>query len=214
VPASTRYWAWLENDWRQPTRGWVEYNWGGDSAGGTSRRVAAGITLKPSTSLEFSLRPSYSWNYDDAQWVENADTDGDGQDDRYVYGELDSKTLDLTTRANIIFSPRLSLEIYAQPFVTAGEYTGFKELVTPDSYRFAPVGEPDDNPDFRRRSLRSNVVLRWEYLPGSTVFLVWSQNRGDSSSRPRLRALHNLGSSLSDAGTNVLFLKATYWANP
>jgi hypothetical protein len=159
------------------------------------------------------LRPSYRWNHDDAQWITNVDDDGDGSVDHHVYGELDSKTLDLTTRANIIFNPRLSLEVYLQPFVTAGDYEGFKELAEPDSYEFSAYPEPDSNPDFRRRSLRSNIVLRWEYRPGSTLFLVWSQSRSDRTDRPRLRPLSNLREVFADDGTNVLFVKATYWSS-
>jgi hypothetical protein len=213
TPASDDFWIAVENDWRQPTSGWVNFRWGSDSAGGASRRIGGGLTLKPSTSLEVRLRPSYRWNHDDAQWITNVDDDGDGSVDHHIYGELDSKTLDLTTRANIIFNPRLSLEVYLQPFVTAGDYEGFKELAEPDSYEFSAYPEPDSNPDFRRRSLRSNIVLRWEYRPGSTLFLVWSQSRSDRTDRPRLRPLSNLREVFADDGTNVLFVKATYWSS-
>ena len=211
TPASDRFWIWAENDWRQPYNGWVEYNWGSDSAGGSTRRLGGGLTLKPMAYLEVRLHPSYSWNHDDAQWIENVERDGA---DHYLYGELDSETLDLTTRANIIFNPRLSLEIYVQPFVTVGDYENFRELAPPDTYPITPFDQPADNPDFRRRSLRSNIVLRWEYRLGSTLFLVWSQDRSDSSDAPRLRPLSNLGSSFGDSGTNVLFVKTTYWLSP
>jgi len=214
TPASNNYWASIENDWRQPYSYWINFNWGSDSAGGTQRRLRGGVSLKPSSWLEVNLRPSYSWNFDNAQWIKNIDSDGSGSVDSYIYGQLESKTLDLTTRANIIFNPHLSLEIYLQPFVTAGDYKNLKELAAPGTYRFTSWLAPIDNPDFRRRSLRSNVVLRWEYRPGSTLFLVWSQNRSDSSDDARLRPLHNLGDSFADDGTNVLFLKTTFWSNP
>ena len=65
--------------------------------------------------------------------------------------------------------------------------------------------------DFRIRSLRSNVVLRWEYRPGSTIFLVWNQNRFNIASDPRFRALHDLGGIFSDDMQNVLLVKANYY---
>ncbi len=213
IPASNQYWVSLSNDWRQPTSGSVNFSWGSNHAGSTNRRLKGNLTLKPASSLEVSVSPSYSWNHDDAQWVGNVDDNNDGAADHYVYGELESKTFDLTTRVNIIFNPRLSLEAYAQSFVTAGDFEGFKELAEPGTYLFTPFATPSNNPDFRRRSLRSNVVLRWEYRLGSAFFLVWSQNRSDRSEIPDLRAFHNLGSSFGDAGTNVLFVKATYWLN-
>jgi len=214
TPASGDYWVSAETDWRQPTSVWANLDWGSDRAGSTRRRLGAGVAFKPVAYLEVRLGPSYSWNHADAQWIDNVDDNGDGTPDHFVYGRLESKTLDLTTRASIILNPRLSLEAYVQPFVTAGEYDGFKELAAPDTYRFTPYGEPDESPDFRRRSLRSNIVLRWEYRPGSTLFLVWSQDRSDASSDPRLRPLRNLGDSFADAGTNVLFVKASYWFSP
>ncbi|MBT7595419.1 MAG: carbohydrate binding family 9 domain-containing protein [Gemmatimonadetes bacterium] len=213
TPASDSYWVSVESDWRAPTSGWVNFSWSTDSAGSSTRSLRGGLTLRPSTSLEVRLRPSYSWNHADAQWISNVDDDEDGATDHYIYGELGSKTLDFTTRANIILSPRLSLEANVQPFVTVGDFKHFKELAQANSYQFTQVTEPESNPDFRRRSLRSNLVLRWEYRPGSTLFLVWSQNRGDRSGRPRLRPLSNLGNTFSDAGTNVLFVKATYWSS-
>ncbi|MBT6147061.1 MAG: carbohydrate binding family 9 domain-containing protein [Gemmatimonadetes bacterium] len=213
TPASDSYWASVGSDGRLRTSGWVDVNWGSDAVGGKSRSLSGELTLKPGANLEVRFRPRYSWNHDDAQWVRNADEDDDGTTDHHIYGELDSKSLDLTTRADLIFSPRLSLELYLQPFVASGDFSNYKRLADPGSYRFVAHEEPDSDHDFRRRSLRSNVVLRWEYHPGSTLFLVWSQDRSDSSDRPRLRGLTNLGRSFADAGTNVLFVKATYWSS-
>ncbi len=137
----------------------------------------------------------------------------DGSGTGVIYGEMDSKTLDLTARADILFSPTLSLELYMQPFLTVGDFDNFKELARADSYEFTPYADPGLNPDFRRRSLRSNVVLRWEYRLGSTLFLVWSQSRSDSSTHPRLRPASNIGSSFTDSGTNVFLVKLNYWSN-
>jgi len=105
------------------------------------------------------------------------DDDGDGKDDHFVFGELTNNTLDFTTRANVIFTPTLSLQLYMQSFVTVGEYRNFKELARPESYEFIPYPHIDFNPDFHNRSLRSNVVLRHfgqRYLKTLPVRLTFS----------------------------------------
>ncbi|NKB69923.1 MAG: hypothetical protein GKR89_22855 [Candidatus Latescibacteria bacterium] len=210
-PASSEYEIIVESDDRGALSGWAWFEWGSDNAGSTWRGTGAGLTLRPTPRLEIGLRPRYEWNLNRAQWLENADTDGDGEDDRFLYGQLDSKTLDLTTRASFLFNRDLSLEFYIQPFISTGDYSAFKELARPNSYDFTPAQGPQDNPDFRRRSLQSNLVLRWEYRPGSTLFLVWSQARDAESVRPRFRPLADVGNSFADAGTDIILVKYTYW---
>jgi hypothetical protein len=201
----------IESDDRFMVSGFVEYEWERSSAGSKHREMAAGIQVRPTSNIEISVRPRISWNFSDAQWVENFDSDGDGDGDQYVYGKFDSRTLDLTTRASVLFSRDLSLELYLQPFITTGNYDQFKELARLASYSFLPHAGPEDDPNFRNRSLQSNVVLRWEYRPGSTFFLVWSQFRDDETERPRFKPLSNLGKSFTDKGTNIFLMKFNYW---
>ena len=152
----------------------------------------------------------------DAQWVDLVEENINGRvQNHYIYGELESRTLDFTTRADISFTPTLSLQFYLQPFVTIGDYTHFKELVEPKSYRFRSYSLDEDR-DFHRRSLRSNAVLRWEFQPGSTLFLVWSQSREAALDSVReadleFRPLHRLGSSFTDEGENIFLIKCRYW---
>ena len=210
-PARNGYEIELESDNRFMVSGWAEYEWENDSVGSTRREVSAGIKVRPASNIEISLRPRYSWAFEDAQWVANLDTDADGQDDRFIYGELNNRTLDLTTRANILFNRDLSLELYLQPFISSGEYANFKELTRARSYAFAAHEGPEDNPDFRRRSLQSNIVLRWEFKPGSTLFVVWSQFRDDEIDLGDFRPGHNLRQSFVDEGTNIFLVKFNYW---
>ena len=111
----------------------------------------------------------------------------------------------------MIFSRDLSLELYLQPFLAVGTYKHFKELARPSSYMFTPYAELDYNPDFRHRSLQSNMVLRWEYRPGSTLFLVWSQANSAFSSDPSFLPLKNIGESFLDDGSDIFFIKVNYW---
>ncbi len=159
----------------------------------------------------FTYGPRYRWSFADAQWIENRDEDGDGTDDRFVYGEMRSKILDLTARVNVLFSRDLSLEFYLQPFLSVGDYDGFKELAGPGSYEFVSHPGPEESPDFRRRSLQSNLVLRWEYRPGSTVYVVWSQFRDDESEHARFNPRNDVARAFVDDGTNVFLVKFNYW---
>jgi hypothetical protein len=113
------------------------------------------------------------------------------------------------------FAPGLSLELYLQPFIAIGDFGAFKELTAAQSYDFSPY-VLNENRDFHRRSLKSNLVLRWEFSPGSALFVVWSQSRSARLDDPtaedlEFRPLSRIGSSFSDAGDHVLLVKASYW---
>lgn len=210
-PASLYAWIRVTGDNRQPVSGDFRFNWERDQPGSTWRSVSLLVEMRPSTRLELSLQPRYTWNDDDAQWVANVDDNGDGIQDHFVYGELASQVFEVTGRCNWVFTRDLTLQLYLQPFVAAGDYENFKELARPESYAFAPYAGLSSNPDFRRRSLRSNLVLRWEYRPGSTLFLVWSQSRQASAQEPALQPWSNLRQSFADEGENILLVKLNYW---
>ncbi len=157
---------------------------------------------------------------------------------RYVFADLNQTTLSASVRLNWIFTPRLSLEVYAQPLLSSGSYTGFKELARPRSYEFTgypdptPTSDPDrivvdpdgsggpataqeiDDPNFSLGSLRGNAVLRWEFSPGSTLFLVWTQNRSDSETIGSFRAARALGRLFDADADNIFLVKVSYWWNP
>ena len=182
----------------------------------SEKEVSLRLKIRPVSNIELSIGPMYRYRVDDAQWVELVEENVNGHTKKhYVYGELTSQTLDFTTRANISFTPTLSLQFYVQPFITIGDYANFKELVEPRSYQFKPY-PLKRNPDFHMRSLRGNTVLRWEFRPGSTLFLVWSQSRAieledvgavDLEFRP----FHRLRSSFTDEGKNIFLIKCRYW---
>lgn len=175
------------------------------------RGLNFGVEFRPLTNVWLLMEPSYRRNVIYAQWIGRFEEDSV----RYVYGELDNKTLDFTTRARFSFTPGLSLEFFIQPFITIGDYENFKELVAEKTYDFKPYSL-NENRDYHRRSLKSNVVLRWEFRPGSTLFLVWSQSRSSSLEEVTLedlefRPFDRLISSFSDDGSNVFLVKLNYW---
>jgi hypothetical protein len=157
---------------------------------------------------------------------------------RYVFAPLRQNVFSLATRLNYYFTPSLSLQLYAEPFVASGEYGIPAAFAAPRGYRFDRYGaagstyarEPSTgaitldadgagpspeiavpNPEFLIRSIRSNLVLRWEYRPGSTLFLVWNQSRLGFEDRPRFRLFRNLGRIFEDDMQNVLLVKANYY---
>jgi hypothetical protein len=126
----------------------------------------------------------------------------------------------MDVRLNYTATPDLTFEFYGEPFVTRGTYSNFREVsATPDarSYdaRFVPFDPPTDaSRAFRFRQLRTNAVLRWEYRPGSTVFLVWSHGRQASSdSRSDIPWQREFSDLLDLHPDNTFLIKFAYWLN-
>jgi hypothetical protein len=170
-------------------------------------------------------------------------TDFAGQ--RYLFADLEQRTVGFDTRLNVTMSPGLTLELYAQPFISSVHHSRFKEFVAPRSIQKRVYGEdfgtatastnasgqvtgytldPDGagaepaftiaNPDFNLRSLRGNMVLRWEYRPGSTLFLVWTRQGSDFSPFVSDFSLGRDTDAMFGAPTdNVFLVKMTYWLN-
>jgi hypothetical protein len=202
--------------------------------------VNAYVEWKPMQQLSLRLSPALDRNLTSAQYVSAFEdpTASATFGQRYVFAALDQTTVSASVRLNWIFSPKLSLEVYAQPLVSSGEYTDFKELAQPKRFDFnrygqgastfdeaTGVADPDGpdgaaaplaigNPDFTFASLRGNAVLRWEYLPGSTLFLVWTQSRQDNEEIGDFRAGHSLGRVFTAKADNILMVKLSYWWNP
>ena len=162
-----------------------------------------------------------------------------GRADRYVLGRVDQKTLGIGIRLNYSITNNMSIQYYGQPFVSAGRYSRFKRITDPRADRYGDrfemfsdgqlayddgdeayrvdedldgaVDYSFDDPDFNFRQLRSNLVLRWEYTPGSTLFLVWQQQR----SRPGATGEFSAGQDLNDLfdtyPSNIFLLKFNYW---
>jgi hypothetical protein len=113
-------------------------------------------------------------------------------------------------------TPNLSLQVYAEPFVSAGDYTNYKELIdgrNDDYYaRYQPYAYSGDA-DFNVRSFRTTNVLRWEYKPGSTLFVVWQQNKSDYEPYGDFRWGRDFRETFAAPSHNTFLVKFTYWLN-
>jgi hypothetical protein len=199
----------------------------------------AALEWKPGARVSLRIEPQVDRSRTSAQYVDSFDdamaaaTFGH----RYVFADLYQTTVSASVRLNWIFTPRLSLEVYTQPLLSSGHYTGYKELARPRSYEFngypdpTPTADPDrivldpdgtgpaaaqeiDDPNFSLASLRGNAVLRWEYSPGSTLYLVWTQNRSDTETIGTFRTGRALDRLFGAPADNIFMVKVSYWWNP
>ncbi len=207
-----------------------------DVTGAHGLSAGGSVRWRPPGSFSMELEGRGSWNIEDRQYLTQ---EAVADSTYYVLAGLDRREISLTLRADLALTPRLSIEVYAQPFLSAGRYDGFKfaadpkapeyagrfDLLAPDQIDRPGDGEdigidvegdgtPDftiGEPDFRIVSLRTNVVLRWEFRPGSTFFFVWQMNRRGEEDTGDLNASGALYDALEAPGVNVLAVKLAYW---
>ncbi len=235
-PGSYSYWLWIGTDQRKKlnlvlsphgNRGLESYS--------TSGGFDIVLNYKPVNALSISLAPSFSHNKNKMQYV---NTGSIGNDDRYIVGEINQTTARLSLRMTYMITPNLSVQAWGQPFGTTGKYSNFKYITDAKAAEFnarfteipaesISIADQDeayavdensdgitdykfDKPDFNVGQFRSNMVLRWEYIPGSTFFLVWTQEmNGDfyDQSGP----LHEKYKfQFNDKAHNIFMLKYTY----
>jgi hypothetical protein len=225
----------LNTDTRKPV--WFSANaYGGNNwgSGEISGGLDLGATIQARSNIDLTLGPSVYHRNDPLQYVDQVTDDRATDQTHFVFGRIHQTDVSMTVRANWTFSPHLTLQVYAQPYVSSGRYTELKDVDHPgaaqyadrfhlfagneiqltDAYHVARDGSSFsfDRPDFNFRQLRSTVVVRWEYLPGSTVFAIWSHGQtSDAFSNGRFQ----LGRDLSELGTspseNIVMVKANYW---
>jgi len=244
----TNYEATLANNMSSQTtvRLSLKHDRGEFDAWGTE--VGFRVGFNPMPTLSLSLDPGYQRRVSARQYVGRFSGGSEatfGQ--RYVFARIERSQLQMRLRVNYLFSPNLSLEAYGEPFSASGRYFGFGELEAAGSrflreygtapgtaialanqtYQVTDTQVPGSfsfrNPDFNSFSFRSNLVVRWEWQPGSTIFLVWQQNRSDFCSGGSVDFCPNGSVPGSQAtvgsfadpfklpGDNFLAVKVSYW---
>ncbi|HEV8401083.1 MAG TPA: DUF5916 domain-containing protein [Gemmatimonadales bacterium] len=173
------------------------------------------VQYRPAANVSVTVGPEFSRSRNPVQYVDalpdTAATATYGTS--YVFAQLRQTELSAGIRLNWTYSPTLSLQLYAQPLISAGKYDNFKQLARPRSNDYTPTAAPY-NPDFNFKSLRGNAVLRWEYLPGSTLFFVWTQSRSDFEDVGDFQFGNSMSRMFRAPAENIFMVKATYWWNP
>jgi hypothetical protein len=219
-------------------------------ANSKSTSIEMEVGFRPTPQVDIEVEPGIEWELDPRQYVTVAGdasfTPTFGQ--RFVFADVDRTTFSLGTRVNVTFTPHLTLQLFAQPLVSGGEFVTYKQFMQAGTDRFDPFEEGTAvasgtsfrcvggrtcrsgdtryidfqgdgvsdvsfrERDFRVRSLRGNAVLRWEYRPGSTVYLVWQQGRYfEDRAASEFGVGREFGKLLTQDPENVLILKLNYW---
>ncbi len=197
--------------------------------------VDAGLSAQIRSNVEVSLDGFVAWRQNGTQFVDDP-IDAD-QRQQYLFATIEQRELGVTLRGSWTFTPDLSLQVYAQPFISVGAYKHYKlasmtraasygdrflalppRQLHPDGDVLGVDGNGDgasdfviDVPDYNYRALRSTVVLRWQYRPGSSAFLIWSQGRESSTLDRQLDLGRDLRGLLGEEGAQVIMLKVNYW---
>lgn len=195
--------------------------------------MGVGVTYRPASYLNVSVMPGFYKEINELQYVDQVDV---GSTKQYVLAKIDQRVFRVSLRVNLNITPELSVQYWGQPFVATGSYSEFKradkvkssrygerfKLYNPsdisyssadDSYTIKELGVGQfelDNPNFTSTEFLSNMVVRWEYVPGNTIFLVWSQNRSYSTGSGRAQVSKDLGDLFSAYPYNIFLVKASF----
>ncbi len=204
----------------------------------SSRNFNTGVDIsyKPTNYLVLTISPGFSKSYSELQYVSRVT---DNNRDKYIFASIDRKTINTSFRVNLNLSPNLTFQYWGQPFVATGSYYDHKYIIQPmaDKYTsrfwtFTPgqiklngddydIDEGIDGvkdysfgkKDFNVQEFLSNLVVRWEYNPGSSVYLVWSQTRSSNNSSGDLDLFNDLGDLFNGDDNkphNVFLVKFSY----
>ena len=216
---------------------------GGNGSGSYWHGFDPNINWRPTQNFSVSATISYNYMFDSwANWSDYGPTEDlqTGLED-YIMSEMDQETISATLRLDLTLTPNLSIQYYGSPFMTVGKYYNFKKLIDVDGEKFADrfldyndsmqqynaedeIWEIDydndgttnyeiSNLDFNYRQYNSNLVIRWEYKTGSTLFLVWSQGASDYVENSAMNYSKDMRNLFKTNIDNVLMLKFSYLLN-
>lgn len=208
----------------------------GGNVKGSKEMINYDVSLgyRPSKSLKITLSPNFTTNNDELQYVTQQEYSGKTE---YIFARINQKTLSASLRVNYNITPDLSIQYWGQPFLSSGKYTEFKKITdgraddytgrfrnfagneislnaSAEQYQISDQAQNKlytfDQPDFNVKEFLSNMVVRWEYLPGSTIYLVWSQTRNHSISNGNFDFRNDMTSLFDDKPYNVFLLKMSF----
>ncbi len=232
---STNGWIYGNTDVSKPF--YMEANVSGgrnmDNSSNVFTDIGLSFTYRPTAYLNISVAPGMYNETNKLQYVDKFDVNGSRQ---YVLGTIKQETFRISLRVNFNITPNLSLQYWGQPFVATGDYSEFKRadnvqstsysdrfhIFTPtqisydlakDTYAVNEVGVGSykfDNPNFTTTEFLSNMVARWEYTPGNTIFVVWSQNRSHNTELGHSQVRKDMGNLFTTFPYNVFLVKASF----
>jgi hypothetical protein len=232
-PASVNFMVNLNSDQRKSVSFGGGFSVSDDRIGvGGNRSMGGQVRFQPSDNLSFSLGPQFSVSRSGDQYVTATSTlpYSPTFGTRYLFADLEQRSFSMETRIDWTFTPTLSLQLYAQPLLSSGDYIQYKQLEAAQTFDFVDLtpttvgstqqvdfdndGTPDfsfTDRDFNFRSLVGNAVLRWEYRPGSAVFFVWQRQQSERAQVGDFD-LGRDASALFGAPANDRFIvKVNYW---
>jgi hypothetical protein len=241
------YWsANVSSDSRKRIVGNFNTDRGCNQDGDCDHSFSTSLEFRPRSNVTVSIGPSFSHTESGFQFVDRYDDPAHtlfyGR--RYVFAHLEQNEMSMNTRFNVTFSPMLTLELFMQPLISSGEFSGYNEFAAPRARRrivygrdfgtvtVTPSANPGEDPatiaidadgsgpaptftfedpTFTFRSLRGNVVLRWEYRPGSTLFLVWTRSGSSDLTRGQINFSGDAGALFKGPSANIFLVKVNYW---
>jgi len=213
IPIGQNWWVWFNTD----SRKWWQINpffETGDSRDGKFYSYSLWLNLHPRSNIEISGGPGFYRSDGISRWLTYLEDENENRTDE-IFGEQHVRRFDMTLRGTYTFSKDLTLQVYAQPFIAAVDYRNFKKLIPPDDFEYVGsdvYNQEEEQPDFKWTSFNSNIVFRWEYRPGSTLFIVWTQNRGTwDEGVGNFKFRRDWDNLFNTIPGNTFLIKANYW---
>lgn len=236
IPGARNNWIWMSTDMQKK----LVFSFSSSAGKGLDEsswyyRVSPELNWKPLNNISFGVEPMFRKNNQVLQYVSEEYYD---EESRYIFANLEQSILSLSLRVNLTISPDMTIQYWGQPFFASGSYNDFKYISDPlnnsFSDRYAIYSDEqitfyhddeyygiDENldgvedytvglPDFNVKEFLSNFVFRWEYQPGSTVYLVWSQTRDHFHSDGRMFIQDDFPELWDEKPYNVFLVKLSY----
>lgn len=203
-----------------------------DVEGGNAQSFYLTTTYRPTPAIKFSVTPAFSREANITQFVTTLNDPSAAATfgKRYIFARIDQRTLDIGTRAEWTLNSRLSFQLFLQPFIASGGYSEYKSLARPrtgdytpldggaisfdpasNSYNVPTAHSTFGNPDFNLRSVRGSAVMRWEFRPGSALYVVWNENRSDEVPLGDFRLRRDFSALPAALSKDVFLIKVSYW---
>ncbi|MGV3763822.1 DUF5916 domain-containing protein [Parapedobacter sp.] len=181
-------------------------------------QVHPGVIFRIGNHMRLAGQFDYAWNKDNLQYVGSVPSASAAGETTYVMGLMKQRTYGVTLNMQVNVTPDISIQYYGSPFTSVATYSDFKRATDTRARRYAdrfrPLADGElafAQPDFSFNELRSNLVARWEYLPGSTLYVVWQHNRSQQDAIYQPGWEHNLDRMLALPATNAFMVKINYW---